>query len=75
MFITLKKKKKSLPLFHKGFLGGATGKEQACKCRRHKKWGFDPWVGKILWRRKWQPTSGFLLGESHGQKSLADYSP
>ena len=31
---------------------------------------FDPWVGKIPWSRKWQPTPGFLLGESHGQRSL-----
>ena len=33
------------------------------------------WVGKILWRRAWQPTPVFLLGESHGQRSLAGYSP
>ena len=32
--------------------------------------GFNPWVGKISWRRKWQPTPVFLLGESHGQRSL-----
>ena len=31
---------------------------------RHKGNGFDPWVGKIPWRRKWQPTPVFLLGES-----------
>ena len=31
---------------------------------------FDPWVGKILWNRAWQPTSVFLPGESHGQRSL-----
>ena len=31
------------------------------------------WVGKILWRRKWQPTLVFLPGESHGQRSLAGY--
>ena len=37
--------------------------------------GFDPWVGKIPWRRAWQPTLVFLLGESHGQRSLAGYSP
>ena len=37
--------------------------------------GFDPWVGKIPWRRKWQPTPIFLSGESHGSKSLAGYSP
>ena len=44
----------------------------ACQCRRH---GFNPWVGKIPWRRKWQPTPVFLPGESHGQRSLACYSP
>ena len=36
---------------------------------------FDPWVGTIPWRRKWQPTPVFLPGESHGQRSLAGYSP
>ena len=35
----------------------------------------DPWVGKIPWRRKWQPTLVFLLGKSHGQRSLVGYSP
>ena len=35
----------------------------------------DPWVGKILWRRKWQPTPIFLPGKSHGQRDLAGYSP
>ena len=33
------------------------------------------WVGKISWRRKWQPTSVFLSGESHGQRRLPGYSP
>ena len=33
--------------------------------------GFDPWVGKIPWRRVWEPTPVFLPGESHGQRSLA----
>ena len=42
------------------------------KCRRPR---FDPWVGKIPWKRKWQPTLVFLPGEFHGWKSLADYSP
>ena len=37
--------------------------------------GFDPWVGKIPWRRTWQPTPVFLPGESHGQRSLARYGP
>ena len=36
---------------------------------------FSPWVGKIPWRRKWQPTPVFLPGKSHGQKSLVGYSP
>ena len=36
---------------------------------------FDPWVGKILWRRKWQPTPVFLPGKYPGQRSLAGYSP
>ena len=35
----------------------------------------DPWVRKIPWRRKWQPIPVFLPGESHGQRSLASYSP
>ena len=35
----------------------------------------DPWVGKIPWRRKWQPTPVFLCRKSHGRKSLAGYSP
>ena len=37
--------------------------------------GFDPWVGKIPWRRKWHPTPVFLPGESHGGRSLVGYSP
>ena len=37
--------------------------------------GFDPWVRKIPWRRKWQPTPVFLPGESHGWRSLVGYSP
>ena len=36
---------------------------------------FDPWVGKIPWRKKWQTTSVFLPGKSHGQRSLVGYSP
>ena len=37
--------------------------------------GFDPWVRKIPWSRKWQPTPVFLPGEFHGQRSLKGYSP
>ena len=36
---------------------------------------FDPWVGKIPWRRKWQPTPVSLPGEFHGQRSLVGSSP
>ena len=36
---------------------------------------FDTWIGKMPWKRKWQPTPVFLPGESHGQRSLVGYSP
>ena len=49
----------------------STGEEPACQCSRHKRCGFDPWVGKTAWRRTWQHTPVFLPGESHGQRSLA----
>ena len=55
--------------------GGASGEELTCKCRRHKRCRFDPWVGKISWRRTWQPTPVFMPGKSHGQRSLVGYSP
>ena len=58
-----------------GFPGGFRGKEPACQCRRHKRWRFDPQVGEIPWRRKWQPTPVFLPGKFHGQRSLGGYSP
>ena len=48
------------------------GKESAWSCERP---GFNPWIRKMPWKRKWQPTSVFLPGELHGQKSLAGYSP
>ena len=37
--------------------------------------GLSPWVGKISWRRAWQPTPAFLPGEPHGQRSLAGEGP
>ena len=43
-----------------GFPGGASGKEPACQYRRLKRYWFNPWVGKILWRRAWQPTPVIL---------------
>ena len=51
-----------------GFHGGSVVK----RCRRC---GLDPWIEKISWRRKWQPTLVFLPGGSHGQGSLVGYSP
>ena len=56
-----------------GFPG--SGKELPCQCRRHKRCGFDPRVRKIPWRRAWQSIPVLLPGESHGQRSLACYSP
>ena len=58
-----------------GFPGGANGKESACQCRRCKRHGFNPWVGKNPWSRKWQPTLAFLPGKFHRQRSLVGYSP
>ena len=42
------------------------------QCRRP---GFDSWVGKIPWRRKWQSTPALLSGKSHGRRNLIGYSP
>ena len=49
-----------------------TGKEFACQYRRHR---FDPWVRKIPWSRKGQPTPVFLPRKFHGQKSLVAIVP
>ena len=57
---------------HTGFPGGSVVKRQPANARRRR---FDPWVRKIPWRRRWQPTPGFLPGESHEQRSLVGYSP
>ena len=57
------------------FSGSASGKEPACQCRRHNRCRLDPWVGKISWRREWQPTAVLLPGKSHGQRSLEGYTP
>ena len=55
--------------------GGTSGKDLACQCRRHKRGRFDPWVGKIPWRRARQPTPVFLPRESHEQRSLVGCHP
>ena len=51
------------------------GKEPACNAGDTGRYRFHPGVREIPWRRAWQPTLVFLPGESHGQRSLAGYSP
>ena len=55
-----------------GFPRWLCSKESVCQCRKQ---GFDPWVGEIPCRRKWQPTPVFLPGKFHEQRSLKGYSP
>ena len=50
------------------------GNESSWQCREHRRCGLDLWVGKILGRRKWQPTSVFLPAKFRGQRNLASYS-
>ena len=54
-----------------GFPGVSDGKASAYNVGES---GFNPWVGKIPWRRKWQSTPVLLPGKSHGQRSLVGYS-
>ena len=56
---------------HMDFSHGSDAEESACNSGEP---GFNPCVGKIPWRREWQPTPVFLPGESHGQRSLAGCS-
>ena len=58
-----------------GLLWWLSGKESCLRCRKRRRCGFNPRIRKIPWRRKWQPTPGFLAGKSHGQRSLVGYSP
>ena len=55
-----------------GLPGGSDAKESACNVGDL---GLIPGLGRFPWRRGWQPTPVFLPGESHGQRSLAGYSP
>ena len=57
----------NISLFIEMFPAGSVVKESACQCRRCR---FDSWVGKIPWRRKWQPTPVFLPGKSRGQRAF-----
>ena len=58
--------------FFLNFSDKLSGKEAACQCRRY---GFDPWTGKIPWRRKGQPTPIFLPEKSQGLKILVGKRP
>ena len=58
-----------------GFPGGTSGKELPVSAGDIRDTGFDSWVGRIPWRKAWQPTPVFLPGEFHGQRSLVGYSP
>ena len=58
-----------------GFLGGAVVKNLPASAGDSGDSGFYPWVGKIPWRRKWQPTPAFMPGKFYGQRSLVGYSP
>ena len=58
-----------------GLSSWLSGKHSASQWRRRRRQRFDPWVGKIPWRRGWQPTPAFLPGKSQGQRSLVGYSP
>ena len=64
-----------------GFPWWLSGWRICLQCKRHKRHGFDHWVRKFPWKRKWQPTKEmqpspvFLPGKSHGRKSLAGYNP
>ena len=62
-------------ILYSSFPGGSRGKEPTCQCRRPKRFRFDPWVGKIPWKRAWQLTPVFLPGEPHGQRGLVGYCP
>ena len=52
----------------KGLPRWLSGKESTCQCRRCRKLVSDPWVRKIPWRKKWQPTPVFLPRKFHGER-------
>ena len=75
LFFSRKEKKGGGNKTIRDFPGGTVIKNPPCQYRRHKRPGFNPWVGKIPWRRKWQSTPVFFPGKSQGQRSLVGYSP
>ena len=67
-FFKIQENKMTTPNSAGGFPGGTVG-------RRCKRCGFNPWIRKIPWRRKWQHIPVFLPEKSHGQRSLVGYGP
>ena len=61
--------------FIKGLPSWLSSKESTCQWRKHKRCGFNAWVRRIPWSRKWQPVPVFMPGKFHGQSGLVDYSP
>ena len=74
-WLVMKTRKKMHCIFTSWLPRWLSSKESACQCSSHGKCGFDPWVGKIPWRRAWQPTPVLVPGESHGQRSLVGFGP
>ena len=64
-----------MPVDFVGLPRWLSGKESTCRCRGCRRHMFNPWIRKIPWRRKWQPTPVFLPGKSYRQRSLVGYSP
>ena len=71
----LKKSWTQLSDWHLGLPRWLSGKDSACHWRRFRRCGFNPWVRKIPWRRKWHPLPVLLPGKFYGQRSLVGYSP
>ena len=74
VYMELPYSKEVEPVVFAGLPGWLSG-ESACQCRSSNRLRLDFWVRKIHWRRKWQTTTVFLPGKSHGQRSLVSYSP
>ena len=75
LYITVPKQNKNKNCFMTCILQTGLPWWLSSKESASRKYRFDPWVGKIPWRSKWQPTPVFLPEKSYGQKSLAGYSP
>ena len=62
-------------VWRQGFIRGSLVAQLANDPLSMQSPGFNPWVGKTLWRRDWQPTPGLSMGEPHGQRSLVGCRP